>query len=456
MTTKSRQALLDEIPDLVDYFYNDTLAPHFSRAGGKATGLIPPAFTNWRDEQRAWEETAVLFDQSHHMPELFLSGPDALRLLERLGVNSVANFAADRAKQFIACNRRGQVIGDCIAYRHGANDFELVSGMPVLNWVHFHADTGGYDVTVRRDDHSIANPTGRLVKYRFQLDGPHAGNVFNEVVHATPPQLDFFRTARIAIAGREVLALRHGMAGHQSVELSGPYDDHEVIRSALLDAAYGLKQVGTQAYFSTPLVSAWMAYPLPAIYTDDQMQQYREWLPADTWEASTQIGGSFCSADLEDYYVTPYDLGYGHIVKNDHDFSGRESLEALPTASRRTRMTLVWNHDDVVKVMASQLGKGPRYQGDRSARLLLWIPPLRRGTQSYRSHGRPVMPRRIHQQRRRNAVAGDAGTWLRAGRHRTRTHLGRARRRFQKATRAAPRTNPDSRQRHPIPAASTV
>ena len=42
-------------------------------------------FSNWRDEQRAWRETAVLFDQSHHMAEMTVKGPDALKLLSHTG-----------------------------------------------------------------------------------------------------------------------------------------------------------------------------------------------------------------------------------------------------------------------------------------------------------------------------------------------------------------------------------
>ncbi len=38
----------------------------------------PAEFTNWQREQRAWRETACLFDQSHHMVNLFLKGPDAI------------------------------------------------------------------------------------------------------------------------------------------------------------------------------------------------------------------------------------------------------------------------------------------------------------------------------------------------------------------------------------------
>ena len=33
--------------------------------------------------------------------------------------------------------------------------------------------------------------------------------------------------------------------------------------------------------------------------------------------------------NIEDYYVTPYELGYGPFVKFDHDFIGREALEKM-------------------------------------------------------------------------------------------------------------------------------
>ena len=69
--------------------------------------------------------------------------------------------------------------------------------------------------------------------------------------------------------------------------------------------------------------------PLPAVYSGDSLKAYREWLPATGYEASASIGGSFVSSNIDDYYFTPWDLGYGHLVKFDHDFIGRESLEAM-------------------------------------------------------------------------------------------------------------------------------
>jgi vanillate/3-O-methylgallate O-demethylase len=105
-----------------------------------------------------------------------------------------------------------------------------------------------------------------------------------------------------------------------------------------------------------------MGYPVPAIYTHDDMKAFREWLPADGWEANYQIGGSFVSDNIEDYYVTPYDHGYDHIVKFDHEFIGREALERLADNPPRTKVTLVWNEEDVQRVVGSLLEEGAPYK----------------------------------------------------------------------------------------------
>src|SRR5690606_29639889 len=117
-------------------------------------------------------------------------------------------------------------------------------------------------------------------------------------------------TAKVRIAGCDVLALRHGMAGHQGVELSGAFEDGERVRAALLEIGEkrGLRQGGTLAYFSAVAESGWMASPFPAVFTSPDLKAYREWLPAGGWEANAQLGGSFVSERIEDYYVTPWDL----------------------------------------------------------------------------------------------------------------------------------------------------
>ena len=48
-----------------------------SQIGAYVYPVVPSEFSNWREEQRGWRETAVLFDQSHHMAEITVKGPDA-------------------------------------------------------------------------------------------------------------------------------------------------------------------------------------------------------------------------------------------------------------------------------------------------------------------------------------------------------------------------------------------
>src|SRR6516225_6587222 len=128
-----------------------------SQIGPYAFPVVRHEFTNWRDEQRSWRETCALFDQSHHMTDLYVEGPDALRLFSDLGVNSFKNFKVNQAKQFVACNHDGYVIGDAILFYLGSDKFNLVGRPPAANWVHFKAETGGYKATAVRDERSAHN-----------------------------------------------------------------------------------------------------------------------------------------------------------------------------------------------------------------------------------------------------------------------------------------------------------
>lgn len=331
-----------------------------SKIGAYVYPVVPGEFSNWRDEQRAWRETCVLFDQSHHMVDIYIEGPDAIKLLSDTAINSFANFPVNRAKQYVPCSHDGYVIGDGILFHLRENKLVFVGRAPSANWIEFHADTGGYDVSITKDDRSPGDPKGRAVtrkSYRFQIQGPNAWQVIERLHGAPPPDVRFFHVDTININGRPVSALRHGMAGAPGLEIWGPYEEREEIRGAILDVGrdFGLQQVGARAYATNTLESGWIPSPLPAVYTGEKMKTYREWLPATSYEATGSLGGSFVSENIEDYYVTPYELGYGPFVKFDHDFIGREALERIARQPQRRKVTFAWNADDVGKVFRSML-----------------------------------------------------------------------------------------------------
>jgi len=338
-----------------------------SQIGAYVYPAVPTEFSNWRDEQRAWRATAVLYDQSHHMVEQYVEGPDAIKMLSKLAINSFASFPVNRAKQFVPCSYDGYVIGDGILFHLEENKLVFVGRAPSASWIQFHAETSGYKVKTEKDDRSPSNPRGKAVarrNYRFQIQGPKAPQVIEKLNGGPVPDIKFFNLGVINIAGRKVRALRHGMAGAPGLEVWGPYEEREEIRAAIVNAGkdFGLKEVGSRAYATNTLESGWIPSPLPAVYTGAKMKAYRQWLPAASYEGTGSIGGSFYSNDIEDYYMSPYELGYGPFVKFDHDFIGREALEKMAGKPHRKKVTLAWNAEDVVKAFRSLFEPGEPYK----------------------------------------------------------------------------------------------
>ncbi len=317
---------------------------------------VTPEFTNWRSEQRSWSQTVALLDQSHHMTDLFISGPDALRLLRDTAVNSFADFPVDAAKQFVAVNHEGYLIGDAILFHLEEDEYDLVGWYMVLDWVQYIGETGDYDVTFRRDANTLMREPGIPPElYRYELQGPNALALVEKLIGGSVPHTKFFGMSRLRVAGVEVRSLRHGMAGQPGFELFGPWADGERVLAAILEAGEGLDlvRVGARAYSSANLESAWVPSPLPAIFTGEGSADYLAWLPASR---AGSLAGSFVSEDIEDYYLTPYDLGYGRSVAFDHDFIGRAALERFAAAPQRRKVTLVWDAEDLAAIIASYVG----------------------------------------------------------------------------------------------------
>lgn len=351
MSNASLEDVLQSAGNTVDMLRN-------SQIGAYVYPIVAAEFSNWRDEQRAWRETAVLYDQSHHMAELTVEGPDAEKLLSGLAINSFEDFPVTKAKHFVPTSNDGYVIGDVILFRLAADKFNLVGRVPTVNWVQFNAETGDFDVSLERDDRSPSRPGKEPVvrrHYRYQIQGPNALPVLEKLNGGALPDIKFFNVGTMKVAGREVPAFHHGMAGEPGMEIWGPYEEGDEVRNAIIDAGkdYGLVQVGARAYATNTLESGWIPSPLPAIYSGDSMKPYREWLPADGYEAAGSIGGSFVSDNIEDYYLTPHELGYGFYVKFDHDFVGREALEQMTDQPHRHKVTFQWNPDDVGRVWQS-------------------------------------------------------------------------------------------------------
>lgn len=350
---------------------SESLADALSRVGNPVELLrnqnwpaftfpVAPEFTNWRDEQRAWSESVAIMDQSHHMTQLFLWGADLIDTIAAISPNTFSTFRAGIAKQLISVNQDGYLIGDGILfYLHEGEEGRVLIGHHILiDWVRFNvekAQAAGKDAHYRLEANSHMRD-GDPTFYRYELQGPKADAVMEKMFGGPVPEVKFFHIADFEIAGTQVKALRHGMAGQPGFEFFGPYADGPAVLDAMMTAGeeFGIRRVGAKAYSSTPLESGWVPTPFPAIW-DDDFAEYRAWLPA---ARIGNLAGSLYSSDVHDFSMTPLDLGLGRSVRFDHEFHGRQALERIAAAPTRRKVTLLWNADDVASIVKSQLEPG--------------------------------------------------------------------------------------------------
>ena len=188
MTPTNLQQILDQ-NDPVELLRN-------SQIGAYIYPVVPAEFTNWRREQRAWRETAVLYDQSHHMVNLFIRGTDALELISDTAINSVRELPG-RTWPSSTCRRRRRA-------RHRRRH-PLPRGR---GRVHVRRPRAGLelaavpgrggrlqDVDVALDDRSPSRPMGKAVTrklYRFQIQGPNAWAVIEKLNGGPLEEVKFF------------------------------------------------------------------------------------------------------------------------------------------------------------------------------------------------------------------------------------------------------------------------
>ncbi|WP_405923217.1 aminomethyl transferase family protein [Streptomyces sp. NBC_00035] len=355
MATPSLQDGIDEAGSPVKLLWKPGAAPWTPE-------VVEREYAGWRQEQAAWHEGAALLNLSHHMYDMWIEGPDATRLLADFGANNFEKFAVGQAKQYIPVTKDGNIVTDGILAREAENKY-LLSGIPAAqHWVQYQAEKGGYDVAFATDASSAFRQGGGDPKlFRYQIQGPLAKDLVERAFGGPLPETKFFHSAPVALEGRQFRALRHGMAGQAGFEFIGPWEHAAYVHEAFLKAGepLGLVQVGALAYTTPSVESGWIPSPVPGIYSDPDLLDYRKHIALYGVEGQRPLNGSYFSEDIEDYYCSPYELGYGKMISFNHDFLGRDALEKEKDAVRRTKVTLLFDADDVREIIGQ--GQDPGF-----------------------------------------------------------------------------------------------
>ena len=320
--------------------------------------VLPDEYVGWAQEQKASDETVAMADLSHHMTDLFVEGPDALRLLSDYSANGYDNFVVGQAKQFVPVTQEGYLVMDGILLRAAEEKFVLTGQGAAHNWIGYQAERNRYDVSFRLDPPTPFRGGRDPILFRYQIQGPRAHALVEEVFGGPLPKIKFFHSALVTLSGRTFRALRHGMSGQPGYEFIGDWEYGAYVRDTFLRVgdAYGLVQVGAKTYGTNNIDSGWVAAPTPAIFTAAELRDYREHLPAHSSEGKIPINGSYFSENIEDYYVNPFELGYGRFLTFDRDFHGRDGLMRMKENVHTAKVTVVLDRADVDKVFGPDLG----------------------------------------------------------------------------------------------------
>ena len=255
------------------------------------------------------------------------------------------------------------MIGDVILFHLAEDSFNLVGRAPALNWITYHAETGGYDVEVELDQRTALRTDGQRQVVPLPGAGPERDGGDREgarrpAAGAEVLQHDHGRRS----PGKQVRALRHGMVGQPGWELFGPWDDERGRARGAARRGRGLRDapgrrpgvlvehagVGLDPVAAAGRVHRRLAEGVSRVAAGGRVRG----VGVDRRVVLV--------ADIEDYYFTPWDLGYGSYVKFDHDFIGREALEAMAEGEHRQKVTLALDDDDVTETIGTMFGKGDR------------------------------------------------------------------------------------------------
>jgi glycine cleavage system aminomethyltransferase T len=317
---------------------------------------IPHTHTNWREETLSWKKSCYIATQLSPLPKIAFKGSSALKMLSDVCVNSFERFPVGSIKHVIHCADDGNVLMHGLAFRLAEDEAAVHAD---TNCLQFYIDSGKYDVAT----------TGPDVTFIYQLGGPKSLEIVEQAAKEDLHDIKFMRFRSAEIAGHKVRVTRMGMAGTLSYEVQGSIEEtgldvyNEIMR---VGKPLGLVKLGINAYMSNHTENG---YPQEHLHFPGSYNVGKEYAEYTRKKFEGAAGIDFSSviadpvprgtlsSDIKDYYRNPLELGWGHMVNFNHEFVGKRALEKI-AGNHREMMTLVWNHEDMMKVFASFFEKG--------------------------------------------------------------------------------------------------
>ena len=203
---------------------------------------MPVQYSGVTKEHLAVRERLGVFDVSH-MGEFYVSGPNALGLLQYVCSNDISKLAVGKAQYNYFPNAEGGIVDDLIVYRLEEERYLLVVNASNIekdwNWI----QQQNQNFNAHIEDHSDATAL-------LAIQGPKAMEAMQLLTNFPLESLPFYAHTTASFAGCEqVLIATTGYTGAGGIEIYFPATEAEKVWNAVLEAGapYGIVPAGLAA-----------------------------------------------------------------------------------------------------------------------------------------------------------------------------------------------------------------
>ena len=316
--------------------------------------MLPFEYAGVEYEIAGYRESAWIGTTLMISPVYDVVGPDACKFLQSISVNDFSKQKYSTIRHMIICNDKGQILDDGVVMRIAEDRYRTYWLNPPIQYYCEHSD-----LDVHGED-----MTGK--EYFIQIDGIKSLEILEDAFQQDLHDIKFAHRADLKVDGHDVRILRLGMSGDLGYEIHGPMEDYAYMYERVWESGqkFGARKLGMHAYnefnhTEGGFPNIGQHYPMPWFESDPSLAEYLRQNPAQGGlNLNRKLEGS--AQNLDERFVTPYDVGWGFLIKYNHDFPGRAALEAVKDNPPRTLATLEWNAEDVGKVFAAMFDGGEK------------------------------------------------------------------------------------------------
>lgn len=208
---------------------------------------MPIEFTGINDEHMTVRNGAGVFDVSH-MGEIWVKGPRATDLLQRITTNDVSKLFDGKVQYSCMPNGRGGIVDDILVYRIDAQTYMLCVNAANIDkdWAHICAEGAKLGMEAGHGK-ELYNASDEICQLAVQ--GPLAMKIVQKMCDEPVEQMEYYTFRKMAVAGCDVILSITGYTGSGGCEIYAANEDGDKLWSALWEAGaeYGLKNIGLGA-----------------------------------------------------------------------------------------------------------------------------------------------------------------------------------------------------------------